>query len=130
MNASFDIGVDPARDLVRIRLGGFFSPDDLGAFMPEFRRAYAELRCGPNEHLTLVDVRELAIQSQEAVAQFAALLADPRFHARRLACVAACTLARSQLNRALAARRDARVFAEPAEAEAWVLAAGPVSRAA
>lgn len=130
MSATHSVIADPVLDLVRITLSGFFSPEAIAAFLAEFHAAHALLRCAPNAHLTFLDVRELSIQSQEAVGRFASVLADPRFRARRLACVAASTLARSQLNRALADRPGSLVFVEPAEAEAWLLADAPTSRAA
>ncbi|HYD11397.1 MAG TPA: hypothetical protein VEC11_00970 [Allosphingosinicella sp.] len=120
MNASFSFQVDPSRDLVRIQMAGLFTPADIHAFLEARRRAHAELRCAPNRHLTLNDLRGMKIQSQEGVAAFRDMLADPAFRSRRLAFVAAPTLARSQLVRALDGR-DARCFDEPGEAEAWLL---------
>jgi hypothetical protein len=62
----------------------------------------------------------MKILPQETVAAFCTLLADPTSRARRIAFVVAPTLVRSQLTRALAGR-DSRCFADPVEAEAWLL---------
>lgn len=121
MDARFAIDVDPHRDLVRITLAGFFTPADVQRFAAARDAAHRRLACAPNRHLTLADVREMAIQTQEAVAAFAAVLADPRYQSRKLAFVFASSLARNQLLRA-AQGRGAGLFAEPAEAEAWLLA--------
>ncbi len=120
MTASFSFRVEPSHDLVRIRMSGLFTPADIQAFLEARRHAHEELRCGPNQHLTLNDLRGMKIQSQESVAAFRELLANPVYKSRRLAFVAAPTLARSQLMRALNGR-DARCFDDPDEAEAWLL---------
>lgn len=121
MEASFSFQVDRSRDLVRIRMAGLFTFGDIAAFLDARRRAHEELGCAPNRHLTLNDVREMKIQSQDVVVAFREMLADPAYRSRRLAFVANQTLARSQLMRALAGR-DARCFDDPEEAEAWLLA--------
>ncbi|NIJ65416.1 hypothetical protein FHR20_002378 [Sphingomonas leidyi] len=121
MSADFTIDVDPARDLVRIRMGGFFTSADIDAFLAERARAHAQLTCGPNRHLTLNDLRDMKIQAQESVEMFRAMLADPAHRSRRLAFVIGRTLARTQLQRALD-RRIARCFDDPWAAEAWLFA--------
>src|SRR5690349_372281 len=122
MNASFSFAVDRSRDLVRIQMAGLFTPADVAAFLQARRRAHDELRCPPNWHLTLNDLRGMKIQSQEGVAMFREMLSDPAYRSRRLAFVASQTLARSQLMRALDGR-EARCFDSVEEAEAWLLAA-------
>ena len=119
MNAHYSFQVDRARDLVRIQMGGLFASADIAAFLEARRLAHAELRCAPNQHLTLNDVRGMKIQPQEGVAAFRLMLSDPAYQSRRLAFVASQTLARSQLMRALA-DRDARCFDTVEEAEAWL----------
>ncbi|MFK3890658.1 hypothetical protein [Sphingomonas sp. NPDC079357] len=114
---SFD--VDPQRDLVRITLAGFFSPDDVARFVAARDAAHQQLRCAPNAHATLVDMRAMQIQSQETVAAFQQVLADPRYTSRRLSFVVARSLARLQIKRA-ASEREAAYFTTVEEAEAWV----------
>ena len=131
MNKHFSFKVDPARDLVRITMSGLFTLDDIAAFAEARREAHAKLSCGPNQHVTLNDLRALKIQPQEVVAAFREMLAAPYYRSRRLAFVCGPTLARNQLMRALA-DRDARCFDDPVSAEAWLLRAeeGPVRRTA
>ena len=121
MTATFSIEVDPERDLVRIRMGGFFRRDDIAKFVDARRVAHQGLRCGPNAHLTINDLRDMSIQSQEMVDAFQEMLAAPEYRSRRLAFVVGYTLARSQAIRALE-RREARWFDDPAKAEAWLFA--------
>ncbi len=102
-------------------MGGLFTPDDIRDFLDARREAHEALGCGPNMHVTLNDVRLMKIQPQESVAGFQDMLAAPEYRSRRLAFVAARTLARSQLMRALS-NREARCFEDLAHAEAWLFA--------
>lgn len=120
MSAAFSFDVDPAQNLVRIRMSGFFTCEDIDAFLKERAVAHLRLSCGPNQHLTLNDLREMKIQSRESVEAFRAMLADPVYRSRRLAFVIGRTLARTQLERALD-RRYARCFEDTWVAEAWLL---------
>ncbi|MDG2533334.1 hypothetical protein P6144_06730 [Sphingomonas sp. HITSZ_GF] len=120
MSANFSFEVDPAQNLVRIRMSGFFAPEDIESFLAARAEAHAQLTCGPNQHLTLNDLRDMKIQAQESVEMFREMLADPAFRSRRLAFVIGRTLARTQLGRALD-RRYARTFEDAWAAEAWLL---------
>ena len=120
--ASFTIELDPSRDLVRIRLSGFFSADDVERFGAELLLAHRRLGCarrgGP---LTINDISAMAIQSQDVVARWSAFLANPAHRSRRLAFVVGSTLARMQLQRVIGSR-DAKVFTATDEAERWLFA--------
>ena len=129
MSERFAIDVDPSRNLVRIRMSGFFSRADIAAFLEARRVAHRRLDCPPNAHVTLNDVREMKIQSGDIVERFRAMLADPEYRSRRLAFVVAPTLARMQLERAAGAR-EARFFEDMSEAEAWLLEPETPRRAA
>ncbi len=120
MNPRMSFDVDPARDLVRITLTGFFSPDDVDRFVAARDAAHRQLRCAPNAHVTIVDMRAMQIQAQETVAAFQQVLSDPRMVSRRLAFVVARSLSRLQIKRA-AAERAAEYFTSLEEAECWVL---------
>jgi hypothetical protein len=133
MSADFSFDVDPARDLIRITLTGFFQRDDVAALGAAHVQALARLYCPANAHVTLVDVRELKIQSQETMDAFETLLSAREQRSRRLALVVAPTLARMQVERALAARPAVQCFSSPYDAVAWLLdesEAAPLLRAA
>ena len=119
MDGNFSIDVDPARDLVRIEVGGFFTSSDLVRFADAWRAALVRLRCPRNQQLTLVDTRAALICSQEMVDRWSALAADPTFSSRRLAFIVAPTLVRKQLQRATA-EIAAREFTDESEAEIWL----------
>ncbi|MBA3836873.1 MAG: hypothetical protein H2054_02420 [Sphingomonas sp.] len=119
MSANFSFDVDARRNLVLITLGGFFSRADVDAFLAAREVAHARLRCGPNEHVTLADVRAMKIQAQDIVVAWGDVLSGSAYRSRRLAFVQASSLARLQLKRA-AAMRDVGYFTSMADAEAWL----------
>jgi len=120
MSANFSIRVEPDRDLVRIWMSGFFGQADVADFLAARREAHRALRCPPNAHVTLNDISEMKIQSQEIVAAFQQLLSDTEFRSRRLAFVVGTSLARGQVMRACVGR-NAGCFDDLADAEAWLL---------
>lgn len=120
MGAQFSFEIDRPRGLVRIRMSGFFAPDDIGRFLEARRQAHEALGCAPNTHVTLNDISGMKIQAQEAVTAFGEMLMAPAYRSRRLAFVAGPTLARGQVMRALAGR-EARCFEDHAAAEAWLI---------
>ena len=121
MSAEFSIQVDPQHDLIRIRMAGFFRQADIADFLEKRRLAHQALRCAPNDHVTLTDIRGMSIQSHDVVDAFRAMLAAREYRSRRLAFVVGYTLARSQAIRAIESRA-ARWFEDPAKAEAWLFA--------
>lgn len=121
MNATYAFDVNVPRSLVHITIGGFFEPEDIRQFVVGMGQAHERLRCPPNAHMCLVDIRSMKIQSQDSVAGFAAVLADPTFRSRRIAFVVATSLARSQLKRAAGSRGD-NIFPTIDEAERWLFA--------
>ena len=120
MKAKFDISVNVERSLVRMTMSGFFSSEDIAQFVIARDEVHHMLQCRPNQHLTLVDIREMDIQAQDIVVAFQHILADPSKASKRLAFVVARSLARMQIQRA-ADSRDASYFSEVHEAEHWLL---------
>jgi hypothetical protein len=120
MHPRFSIALDAPRDLVIVVMTGLLLPADVADFFEARRKVHARLECATGRHVTLTDLRAMSILPQETVDAFAILLTDPQSIARRLAFVVGPTLVRSPLLRALGGR-DARFFADPAEAKAWLL---------
>jgi hypothetical protein len=117
MQGSYTIEIDDQRNLARMTLKGFFNPDLLRQFVEERNARYARLSPG---HVTLADVREMQIQTQDMVDAFRRMLNDPASQSRKLAFVTASSLARMQLIRAAEAR-VARLFETVEGAEAWLM---------
>ncbi len=121
MTPHFCISPEPAFDLVIIEMSGFFEPADIERFEAARNTAHRKLTSKPNEHVTLVDIRGMLIQSQEAVERFRAILMNPAYTSKRIAIVVSKTLARMQIQRA-AAGRDVKFFTDDtAAARAWLL---------
>jgi hypothetical protein len=120
MDATFSITADVPRHLLCVTMSGFFTLDDIARFAVERDRAHRMLRCLPNQHVTLVDMRGMVIQSQDSVDRFQAILGNPAIMSRRIAFVVARSLARMQVKRA-AASSNAAYFMELEEATVWLL---------
>lgn len=121
MCATFSITVDVPLSLVRMTLTGFFSPADVARFVEARDAAHRQLRSLPNQHVTLVDIRSMQIQSQEAVQEFQLVMSSPETASRRIAFVVSKSLARIQAQRA-AVHRPANYFANVEDAEEWLVA--------
>ncbi|SEN36018.1 hypothetical protein SAMN05192583_2601 [Sphingomonas gellani] len=115
----FTIQTEPDRRLVHITMAGFFMPDDIAGFAQAAGRAILGMPCPPNEHVTLVDICAMNIQSQTSVDGFARLLNTPTIRSRKIAFVVDTSLCRMQIQRA-ASGRDAGFFKTVEEAEAWL----------
>jgi len=120
MQAAFSITVDVPRSLVRIHMSGFFASGDISRFVDARDQAHNLLKCRPNEHLTLVDIRDMDIQAQDSVARFQIVLANTSKVSKRIAFIVAQSLSRMQIKRA-AHNRDAGYFSDISEAELWLL---------
>ena len=123
MAGTFSFRIDRSRDLVRITMAGFYTLEDIRAFLEARKKAHAALGCAPNAHLTLNDIRGMTGQPNTTVDAFAEMLAAPEYRSRRLAFVVGPNLARTQVLRALA-NRAGRCFTDPEAAEAWLLSEG------
>ena len=121
MSAEFVISLDPARNLIDVRMSGFYGIDDVRRYAAAIGEATRTLGGEPGRQRMLSDITGMQIQSQEIVAAFAAFMADPRYAARRIAFVVDTSLARMQLNRAKMGR-DAQAFHSRDAAEAWLFA--------
>ena len=120
MHASHSVDVDPKKGIVRYTLAGFFDDASLAAFRAERAAKLLLLRTAPNQHVTLCDVSQCAIQSQEALTILRGMLAEPRWQSRRLAFVVGGALARMQVRRVVPTTSNVRWFDDMASAERWL----------
>lgn len=119
MNANFSIELRRERNLLDVRMAGFFTLDDVARYRAAITAASRELGGDPGQQIMICDISEMRIQSQEVVEAFRQNMADPLYARRRVALVASATLARTQAQRAVG-RREARMFTSRADAEAWL----------
>lgn len=119
MDATHIIRVDPQKKLVDITLGGFFDVARVIQVAIDAKAAIDSLALPPHEHLTLFDVSNFSLQSQEVVSALQSLLGNPGYTSRRLAVVTDKSLSPMQVQRVL--KRDtAQWFDDRREAEAWL----------
>lgn len=127
MTPSFSFDIDPTRDFVRVALAGFFQPDDVLRFQQARDLAYQRLTCPPRQHVTLVDIRGMHIQSQDAVAAFGKLLANPSHTSKALAIVVSRSLARMQIQRVATGLNVSYLTDDLEAAERWLMTIAPSS---
>lgn len=120
MRGWFKIEDEKSSCLIRLTMGGFFDSDTIARMKQQLVRAIATLPCIPNGHVTLCDIREMNIQSQERVDDFSRLVGSSDIRSRRLAFVTAASLARLQARR-LTDRDGVEFFSDPAVALEWLL---------
>lgn len=113
----------PERALIRLTMGGFYEPEEALALARHMAAAVSELGAPRNAHLTLADIRDMAIQSQDAVAAFMQVVGAEDIRSRKLAFVVARSLSRMQARR-LTSRPDVEFFDDMPSAEAWLGVAG------
>ena len=122
MSANFSIVIEPSADLIRVKMGGFYSEADVAAFTAELTAKMQALRCAPNQHSMFCDVSEMNIQSQEIVGMFSKVVGHPKFRSKLLAFVTGSTLARLQAQR-LTSREGVEFFSDVDDAETWLFGA-------
>ncbi|MGC6328922.1 hypothetical protein ACNI3R_05555 [Rhizorhabdus sp. FW153] len=115
----FAIEVEKDLKLIRLTMGGFFESATIVEMRARMVEAIATLACAANDHLTLCDICEMDIQSQERVGEFAKLVGSDDVRSRRLAFVTARSLARLQAKR-LTSREGVAFFTDKGEAVDWL----------
>jgi hypothetical protein len=118
--SSYSIELDSQRHLLRITMSGFFEEADIFQFVVARDKAISELTAKSDHRFTLVDIREMQIQSQESVNAFQRVLSNPATISKPVAFVVSASLARLQIRRA-AADRTAEYFTSLEAAEKWLL---------
>jgi hypothetical protein len=114
----FEITTDPRRHLVRIKLSGMMSVDDVAELYRQEHVAIRAMRCPVGQHVLLIDSTQNELQTQDVIAAFKGELSRPT-RARRIAVVTGQSLSRMQARRLLT-DQPGMIFATEAEAEAWL----------
>ena len=117
MDATYVIASDKSRNLVRIKMAGFYGQQDVQDFAAAYRDALTGLQA-PG-HLTITDITDMPIQAQDIIATFATAFAPPEVRSRRIAFICSSSLSRLQAQR-LFGRDGVRFFECGDEAEAWI----------
>ena len=117
------VTTEPWRKLVRARMSGMLSIEDVEGFAAEFRAAAASMNAGPGEFSLLVETQGNTVQRQDVMGRFQELLTRPQVRARRIAIVRHGMLGRMQARRLTEQSDHAQVFDNMPEADAWLRAA-------
>lgn len=116
----YTIECDHRRRMLTLVLKGFWSADEARAFVRDEQQAVRRLGPPAGTHLTLADVREFAIQTQEVSTIIRDLVMNGAATSKRIALVVGGEgLARMQ-SRRIAEREDMQSFTCVKDAEAWL----------
>lgn len=113
----YTVSADPPRRLIRLTLTGFWTVEEATAFAHDQQAAVRELGPPFGTHLTLADVRDFAIQTQEVSAVIRDLVVNAAATSKRIALVGGEGLARIQVRR-ITERDAVQRFETIEEAEA------------
>ncbi len=119
MTGWFTVQVEREACLIRLTMGGFFESMTIVKMRSDLIQAISDLPCEANAHVTLCDIREMDIQTQERVGEFTKLVGGDAVRSRRLAFVTAKSLARMQAKR-LTSRDGVEFFTDIVAAERWL----------
>lgn len=111
---------DYTRKLIRAQLEGFLSVEEVAAFGADIQAAAVAMGCQSGEHLLYVDTSQCALQAQDVVSAFQALIGNVPLKAKRLAVITGSSLSRMQTRRILV-RDHAMLFDCGEDAEHWLL---------
>jgi hypothetical protein len=116
----FTIETQPEHKLVRVKLSGMLTLEEVEEFYRQEHDAILRMGCALGEQIVLVDMTECPIQMQQIVSAFQNTMDRPD-RAWRLAMVTGGSLSRIQARR-VAQREYVAMFDTTAEAEAWLFA--------
>ena len=124
----FTITTDPARNLIRVVMRGYWTLGTIDAYEQALVAAGIAMRaagCRREDFLALVDARDGGPQSQDVVSQYRDRLGREERLPRRLATLVSSALLKRQVDRI--AIPNQRMFTDEAEALAWLLSPDPVA---
>ncbi len=119
----YQIIIDRPRSLVFARVSGFLDSQTIAEIVAQTRLLGNELRQSSGRFDLLCDLTATKVTSSEAAGGYSDLLGNPsarHLWADRIAYVTASALLRLQIERAIAARSDVRVFGDRRTALAWL----------
>jgi hypothetical protein len=124
----YKITTEPHRKLVRLKLTGMLTPEQVAQLYREEHEAIEKMGCRPGEHLCIVDLTSCPLQVQAVAEAFKSEIASSA-KARRLALYIGNALGRMQARRIARERDDVGFFEFQEEAEEWLFQ-GEARRAA
>ena len=119
----YEIETSPADRLICVRMIGGFTLDEARECAAAKEAAVQELGPPFDAHSSLVDVRDLRIQTQDVFAIFTGFVANTKHKSRKIAIVGGEGTARMQFRRVAEReplRDDMRFFTAVDEARGWL----------
>jgi len=129
MTAKYEFSLDHARHLLRITMRGYWTIEDLHAFVGERRVVLTKAGWTAGNHVCLIDLRDYAVQSKEFHTEAHKVASDPRNKLARLAILHSSVLVKMQGDRTIP-DDNRRFFDVEAEAIAWLMGASNNAAAA
>jgi len=116
----FTIVADARLKLLRVRLAGFFSLEEVGSFAEAAQNAVADMGCSSGDWLHSCDISQMPLQAQSVTDAFDLFINHPNRRSQRLAIITGSSPVRMQIRRLLG-RSDAALFKTIGEADEWLL---------
>jgi hypothetical protein len=114
------VTTEPWRKLVRAKMSGMLTIEDVHCFARDFRAAAAAMGASSDEFSLLVETQGNTVQQQQVMSAFQELLTRPKVRARKVAIVRHGMLGRMQARRLTEQRSDTKVFDNMNDAELWL----------
>lgn len=111
---------EPGRKLIRIKMGGMLTVEEIRAFSTEQQRVATNMRAASGEFDLLVEAIGTVVQTQEVTDALAALMLNSPVKSGKIAVVREGALTRIQTKRIGQRRSNYEVFSSMADAEAWL----------
>jgi transposase len=115
----YEITTEPHRKLVRLKLTGMLTPEQVTQLYKEEHEAIEKMGCRLGEHVCIVDLTSCPLQVQAVSEAFKSEIGSSA-KARRLALYIGSALGRMQARRIARERDDVGLFELQEEAEAWL----------
>ena len=115
----YEITTEPHRKLVRLKLTGMLTREQVSQLYREEHRAIQEMGCRLGEHLCIVDLTSCPLQVQEVAQAFQSQIGSSA-KARHLAIYTGNATGRMQARRIVRERHDVAIFERREEAEKWL----------
>lgn len=115
-----EVWSEPARRMVRARMSGFLTVDEVAAFSRDEQAAVRSMGLSSGEFVLLVETEGNVVQTQAVIEAFRDLIISSPLKARRIATVRTGALPVMQTRRLTAVRDDYDVFDSVEAAEAWL----------
>ncbi len=118
----YKVTVDLERGYFEVTTHGFWTLDTMAGFTRELERAVRRIRATGRTPVSLCDLSNAMVQSQEVVAAFVQMMESPAVRSGRVAVYTSGALTKLQAERANQDHDEFRFFTDKDEARAWLLA--------